>query len=205
MESGRERLLTAARERAQAAEERVGVQAGYITKYSGIVERLRTGAREALEALLDGSGLQAVRQAVSALNFAPGSGRRHGRYGARRHLADALNTCRERKHEIEELERTCADLRKARDGHQAAAMRGSERMASAAETLQRVRAALRPGPGTIPDGIDKALEILTGSDLPPMVDAEDEAARSRGDALMRARDQRVEADFPKVVVGGVEQ
>ena len=173
--------------------ERCERQSRYIAEYSGIVERLRTGAREALEALLDGSGLQAVRQAVSALNFALEAAAGTDATEHAGTLADALNTCRERKHEIEELERTCADLSKARDGHQAAAMRSAERMAAAAVELQKVRPALRPGHGTIQDGVDRALELLTGEQDPsptPLLDATRRAASHPASDAERREHQR---------------
>ena len=116
-----------------------------------------------------------------------------------------METCRERKHEIEELERTCADLRKARDGHEAAAMRSAERMAAAADVLQAID--LVEADGKVARPVCNALGLLTGAADPrPWSEAE---RREYARTASQRNDQRMRElqgldTFPKVVVGGEE-
>ena len=136
---------------------------------------------------------------------------RRERDEAVRHLGEArakvaeLETCY--KNACGTIQRQADKIEKlysSRNWNLSAALRCSERMALAAEELQGVCGATSVG--KVVQAVEKALELLTAGEEPPppMLDAEDEAARSRGDALMRKRDERVLADFPKVVVGGEE-
>ena len=267
--SGRERLLTAARERAQKAEgERNDLQAeidGVRTAASrerkerdearqavSTMAQLRGGDQATIERLrsekctilIERDGLREERDNLAARNadleeqVRRISGLcRAGESPRRDATAAWKETCADLRGKLEKALAERDDAQKAHgsalaaeqralaegEGHKAAAHRSAERMAAAAEELQKVRPALRPGPGPIPEGVDRALDILTGDYLPPMKEeplieatrraasrpvSEEERRYYAGTASQRNEQRMRELQgldtFPKVVVGGEE-